>query len=75
MNTEEYLKLIEYVRKNHRFAKNGRHIKYIDTTVDIRDGEIFSVNFRMFGNAEKHFRIYSKECIDDIYKWLDEIYE
>lgn len=71
MNLKQYIELQKYIYDKHRFPRSGKCIKYIDITTDMRTGEIFSVNLRMFGNNEKHFRIYDEDSIKEIYEWLD----
>lgn len=70
MTLNDYQKLLEYINENHKFPNKGKAIKYIDTTVDMRTGEIFLVTLRR-GSLSHNFRIYEKSDIDEIYKWLE----
>ena len=53
LNKEQYGLIMNEIWKNHRFAKGGRHIKYIDPHWDMRDGMCFSIQFRGLINTGK----------------------
>lgn len=54
---KEYVKLIKYINENHKFGslkEDSKHIKYIDTSFDIRTSTIYRVVLRGF-EVEKEF--------------------
>lgn len=71
MTLDDYQKLLKYINEKHKFPNKGKSIKYIDTTVDMRTGEIILITFRR-GDLLYNFRIYNKSDIDEIYKWLED---
>lgn len=77
MTPEQLLKLLNYIMENNSWNKlgevlkrNRNAIKYIDFTLDSRDGRVFSIRFRQ-GGCEKQFTINCKSDIEHIYEWLD----
>lgn len=77
MTPEQLLKLLNYIMENNSWNKfgevvrrNRNVIKYINFTLDSRDGKIFSIRFRQ-GGSDKQFTINCELDIDKIYKWLD----
>lgn len=47
MKFEQYRELLSYIDHNHSFKRNmGKKVKYIDSTIDMRTGEIFCITFR-----------------------------
>ena len=77
MTPEQLLKLLNYIMENNSWNKlgevvgnNRNAIKYIDFTLDSRDGSVFSIRFRQ-GGCEKQFTINCKSDIEHIYEWLD----
>lgn len=77
MTIEQLLKLLNYIMENNSWNKlgevvgnNRNAIKYIDFTLDSRDGRVFSIRFRQ-GGCEKQFTINCKSDIEHIYEWLD----
>lgn len=79
MTPKEYAELLEYVHKNngwkHTLVDNSRLekprplIKYITSSLDTREGRVWTVTFRGSG-TNVSFRIDSKEVIEDIYSYL-----
>ena len=77
MTPEQLLNLLNYIMENNSWNKlgevvlrNRNAIKYIDFTLDSRDGRVFSVRFRQ-GGCDKQFTINCKSDIEHIYEWLD----
>ncbi|MEE1007089.1 MAG: hypothetical protein U0L66_07850 [Acutalibacteraceae bacterium] len=77
MTPEQLLKLLNYIMENNSWNKlgevvgnNRNAIKYIDFTLDSRDGRVFSIRFRQ-GGCDKRFTINCKSDIEHIYEWLD----
>lgn len=64
--------LMGFIHKYHRFAKGGKHIKYVTPTFDMRTGDIHSIELR--GMASKTFSITNenadKDLEDWVYRWL-----
>ncbi|OXM83987.1 hypothetical protein [Paenibacillus rigui] len=74
LSKEQYDSIMQEIVKNHRFAKGGRHIKYIDPHWDMRDGMCFAIQFRgLFGNGRILFdgRQSERSMSDRIMSWLD----
>lgn len=49
LTRQQYDELMYDIVKNHRFAKGGRHIKYVRPNWDMRDGMCFSIKFDGLG--------------------------
>lgn len=69
--------LLQYIANHHRFGINGKMIKYVLPTIDMRTMEIFHVHFRgMFDPVEDgkefDYRDNGKPMYENIMKWLDE---
>lgn len=72
----EFRSLLEYIDKNHSWRKNmGKKVKYVDSTIDMRNGKIFIITLRSLG-YDKEFWIINenkdKNLVDWIKEWLDE---
>ena len=80
MTLEEYSKLLLYIQKNNSWnemyevieTRNRRAIKYVDASMDTRDGSIWRIEFRsVVGHDDIAFRIDKPEDLKEIYKFLD----
>ena len=74
LNREQYDKIMKEIWKNHRFARGGRSIKYIDPHWDMRDGICFAIQFRGFlGNGKIVFdgRQSERSMFERIMGWLE----
>lgn len=66
--------IMKEIWKNHRFARGGRNIKYIDPHWDMRDGKCFAVQFRgLFGDGKIVFdeKQSERSMFDRIMDWLN----
>lgn len=85
MTPEAYANLFEYIARNNCWGINmygitverkRKAIKYVEASFDSRDGTIWLITFQQIINSKEQeisFRIESKEDVDRIYSWLDEI--
>ncbi len=74
LTRNEYDMILREIWKNHRFAKGGRSIKYVDPHWDMRDGMCFAIKFRgLFGHGNIMFdgRQSDKSMYDRIRAWLN----
>ena len=82
MTSKDLKDLIDYVMKNNSWKecsylfRKRKQPKYLDFklkfTLDTRDGIIFSVTFRQFGE-DKSFWVENKDDLEEVYKWLDNV--
>lgn len=81
MTLEEYIKLLQYIQKNNSWnemyevieTRNRRAIKYVDASMDTRDGSIWRIEFRsIVGHDDISFRVDTPEDLKAIYRFLDE---
>jgi hypothetical protein len=68
MNMTELTALYEEIMRHHSpmcgaSASNVKVVKYIDPHIDMRDGKVFAISFRMFGGTD-HTMHTQNECRD-----------
>lgn len=75
MNSKQFNELVEYIHKNHSFGKlsknekRSKHIKYVDSTLDMRNGKIFSVTLRgVFDDIT--FTTNNENTHRDLFTWI-----
>lgn len=70
MNIDDFRKLCNYIEKNHSFRKaQGKMIKYISPTFDMRIGKIFHVNLRRSGDGID-FSLTNENKDKDLKNWI-----
>ena len=78
MNSQDLKNLIDYIMDNNSqkeasfITKGGKQYKYVNFSLDTRDGKIFEVKFI---NPKKEVETFGTESpyhLDSLYKWLDE---
>lgn len=82
MTSKDLKDLIDYIMENNSWKEcsylfhKRKQPKYLDFelkfTLDTRDGIIFCIEFRNYGDDAK-FWVENKEDLKKVYKWLDEI--
>ena len=79
MTPFELARLLDYILKYNRLYdrethdNNRRGIKYVDASMDTRDGRVWHIKFRTIaGHEDISFRVESEADIARIYAFLDE---
>ena len=65
----DFKKVMQEVDTNHRFARGGKNIKYVDPIIDMRTRDIFCVTFRGL-DGEKTLSITNENRNKDLYKMI-----
>lgn len=68
MNMEDFRFLLLYIQMNHKFARGGKHIKYVTPTFDMRTGDIHRIEFH--GMEDKVFSITNENADRDLEMWI-----
>ena len=74
LSWKQFVDLMNIIEKGHRFARGGKHIKYVTPHLDMRDRKVFSVKYRgMFKEGELtfDFRDSDEPMFDRIKQWLE----
>lgn len=70
MSIEDFRELCNYIEKHHSFRKaQGKMVKYISPTCDMRIGKIFHVNLRRSGDG-KDFSLTNDDKDKDLKNWI-----
>lgn len=70
MTVEDFRELCAYIEAHHSFKKGqGKMVKYISPTYDVRIGEIFHVNIRLSGMG-RDFSITNENINKDLKSWI-----
>lgn len=70
MNIEDFREILNYIEKNHSFRKSqGKMVKYVSPTLDMRIGKIFHVNLRRSGEG-KDFSLTNENKDKDLKSWI-----
>lgn len=78
MNSEDLKNLIDYIMENNSqkeasYVLRGRkQHKYVEFSLDTRNGAIFAVKFIAPRGDTKSFYCETEEDLQKIYDWLDE---
>ena len=68
MSHKGFLSILAEIHANHRFARGGKHIKYVTPTFDMRTGDIHRVEFH--GMEDKVFSITNENSDRDLELWI-----
>lgn len=72
LTLQQFAAIVKEVQANHRFGWQGRMIKYVTPTIDMRDDKIFHIHFRLFGDPFTFdFRDSEEPMYDRIMQWLN----
>lgn len=70
MSIDDFRDVLNYIEKHHSFRKGeGKRIKYVSPTCDMRMGDIFHVNLRLTGEG-KDFAIVNENREKDLKAWI-----
>lgn len=70
MSIDDFRELCNYIESKHSFRNaQGKRIKYVSPTCDMRIGSIFHVNLRLSGKG-KDFSITNENKDKDLKSWI-----
>lgn len=79
MTVQEYAKFLNFIRENNSlnatFDRTCRKpIKYVESSFDTRDGKVWSINIRLYGDkAGTKFILQTESDIKSMYDWVNEL--
>lgn len=79
MTVQEYVKFLNFISENNSlntsFSRTYRKpIKYIESSFDTRDGKVWSINIRLYGDKTgTTFVLQTESDIKSMYDWVNEL--